>query len=53
MNRLSLLLITAWPLTVAAQDTTKVREQQLQEVIVSANTAQRRIGSVQIGAEPQ
>lgn len=51
MNRLSLLLITAWPLTVAAQDTTKVREQQLQEVIVSANTAQRRIGSVQIGAE--
>ena len=37
--------------TSAAQDSVSVREQQLQEVVVSANTAQRRIGSVQIGAE--
>ena len=37
---------------LAAQDTTQVlKGQQLQEVIVNANTAQRRIGSVQIGAE--
>ncbi len=51
MNRLSLLLSTLLPLAAAAQDTTTVRGQQLEEVIVNANSAQRRIGSVQIGAE--
>ena len=51
MNRLSILLIALLPLAADAQDTTMVREQQLQEVIVNANNAQRRIGSVQIGAE--
>jgi len=39
------------PLTAGAQDTTTVKGQQLQEVIVNANNAQRRIGAVQIGAE--
>ena len=51
MNRLSILLIALLPLTVEAQDTTTVKGQQLEEVIVNANNAQRRIGSVQIGAE--
>ena len=51
MNRLSILLIALLPLTADAQDTTTVKGQQLQEVIVNANNAQRRIGSVQIGAE--
>lgn len=51
MNRLSILLIALFPLVADAQDTTTVKEQQLQEVIVNANNAQRRIGSVQIGAE--
>ncbi len=51
MNRLSLLLLALLPLVAAAQDTTTIKGQQLQEVIVNANNAQRRIGSVQIGAE--
>ena len=51
MNRLSILLIALLPLAAEAQDTTTVKGQQLQEVIVNANNAQRRIGSVQIGAE--
>ena len=33
------------------QDTTKIKEQKLQEVIVSAQTAKRRINEVQIGSE--
>lgn len=38
--------------TVSAQtDTTQMRERELQEVIVNANSAQRRLSSVQIGAE--
>ena len=32
-------------------DTTKVKEQRLKEVVVSANTAQRRIAGLQIGSE--
>jgi len=51
MNRLKILLLALMPLTAGAQDTTTVKGQQLQEVIVNANNAQRRIGSVQIGAE--
>ena len=51
MNRFSLLLTALLPLAAEAQDTTTVKGQQLQEVIVNANNAQRRIGSVQIGAE--
>ena len=51
MNRLSILLIALLPMAAAAQDTTTVKGQQLQEVIVNANNAQRRIGAVQIGAE--
>ncbi len=51
MNRLSILLFALLPIVAAAQDTTTIKGQQLQEVIVNANNAQRRIGSVQIGAE--
>ncbi len=51
MNRLSLLLLALLPIVAVAQDTTTIKGQQLQEVIVNANNAQRRIGSVQIGAE--
>ena len=51
MNRLYLLLIAAWPAVAMAQDTTRIREQQIDEVVVNANSAQRRVGSVQIGAE--
>ena len=32
-------------------DTTKVKEQRLKEVVVSANTAQRRNAGLQIGSE--
>lgn len=35
----------------AAQDSLGVREQNLDEVVVSAQTARRRLGNVQIGAE--
>ena len=48
---IGLMLLTMTSLTVAAQDTARIREQQLQEVIVNANSAQRRLGTVQIGAE--
>ena len=51
MKRLSILLIALLPMAAAAQDTTTVKGEQLQEVIVNANNAQRRLGSVQIGAE--
>ena len=54
MNRLSLLLLTLLTLSqaaVAQQDSTKMKEQQLDEVVVNANTAKRRVGAVQIGAE--
>ena len=36
---------------VAQTDTSTVKGEQLEEVIVNANNAQRRLGSVQIGAE--
>ena len=47
------ILTGCLPLTVAAQpdDTLKVKEQRLKEVVVNANTAKRRIGALQIGAE--
>ena len=48
---IGLMLLTMAALTIAAQDTARIREQQLQEVIVNANSAQRRLGTVQIGAE--
>ncbi len=52
MNKLCLLLLTLQLSAVAvAQDTTRIKEQQIDEVVVNANSAQRRIGSVQIGAE--
>ncbi len=51
MKRLSILLIALLPMAAAAQDTTTVKGEQLQEVIVNANNAQRRLSSVQIGAE--
>ncbi len=46
-----LLTILLPTMTVAQTDTTRLREQQLQEVIVNANNAKRRVSSVQIGAE--
>ncbi len=50
--RHTLMLTVLLPVMAAAQtDTTKEREQQLEEVVVNANNAQRRVGSVQIGAE--
>ena len=51
MNRLSILLLPLLSVGANAQDTTTVSGQQLQEVIVNANNAQRRLGAVQIGAE--
>ncbi len=51
MNRLSILLLAFLPIKSVAQDTVTIKGQQLQEVIVNANNAQRRVGSVQIGAE--
>ena len=51
MNRINLLLMALLPMTAAAQDTTAIKEQQLQEVIVNANSAKRRVAGVQIGAE--
>lgn len=51
MKKIAFPLLALLALTAAAQDTTKIREQQLQEVIVNANNAQRRLGAVQIGAE--
>ena len=51
MRRIHLLWLALTPMLAVAQDTTKIKEQQLEEVIINANTAQRRINSVQIGAE--
>lgn len=51
MKRIRLLWLALIPMLGAAQDTTKIKEQQLEEVIINANSAQRRINSVQIGAE--
>jgi len=49
MSIVSLLLTTL--LSTAASDTTVTREQRLQEVVVSANSAERRLTGTQIGAE--
>ena len=46
----SCLLLTTL-LATAASDTTVTREQRLEEVVVSSNTAERRISNAQIGAE--
>ena len=52
MKKTSLLWTVLMSVTVSAQtDTTQMRERELQEVIVNANSAQRRLSSVQIGAE--
>lgn len=52
MERICLLLTVLFPMLVMAQtDTTSVREKELQEVVISANNAQQRLKSVQIGAE--
>lgn len=44
-------LLLSTLLTTAASDTTVTREQRLDEVVVSANTAERRLSGTQIGAE--
>ena len=36
---------------VAQTDTTTVKGEQLEEIVVNANNAQRRLSTVQIGAE--
>ena len=46
----SCLLLTTL-LATAASDTTVTREQRLEEVVISSNTAERRISNAQIGAE--
>ena len=51
MMKTMMLALAVIPLTIAAQDSTRIKEQQLQEVVVNATTAQRRINGVQIGAE--
>lgn len=52
IRTLFMLLSAATALTAAAQpDSTRLKEQQIDEVVVRSNTAQRRIGSLQIGAE--
>ncbi|MBR1548149.1 MAG: TonB-dependent receptor [Prevotella sp.] len=51
MRKILLLVLTAMPLLLLAQDSVRIREQQLDEVVVSANSAQRRLQTVQIGAE--
>ena len=52
MNRICLLLTVLFSAHAMAQtDTTSVKEKELQEVVVSANNAQQRLKSVQIGAE--
>jgi len=45
------LLFSATLLTTAVPDTAVTREQRLQEVVVSANPAERRLSGTQIGAE--
>lgn len=51
MKRSLLSWLVFCPLFAVAQDSIRVREQQLQEVFVKARTVQRRMNSVQIGAE--
>ena len=53
MNRLNMVLVTLMTTTVAVAqtDTAMVKGEQLQEVVVNANNAQRRLNTVQIGAE--
>ena len=52
MNRLCFLLMALLPMYAIAQvDTTTVKERKLHEVVINANNAQRRIESIQIGAE--
>ena len=53
MNRLNMLLMALLTTTIAVAqtDTATVKGEQLEEVIVNANNAQRRLGAVQIGAE--
>ena len=52
MNRFRLLIMALLPIYAIAQvDTATVREQELHEVVINANNAQRRIKAVQIGAE--
>ena len=52
MNRLYLLIISLLPMSAVAQvDTATIKEQKLHEVVINANNAQRRIETVQIGAE--
>ena len=53
MNRLSMLLMALLTaaFAVAQTDTTTVKGEQLEEIIVNANNAQRRLNTVQIGAE--
>lgn len=53
MNKLDVLLVALMTTTVtfAQTDTAMVKGEQLQEVVVSANNAQRRLSTVQIGAE--
>ncbi|MBR3433381.1 MAG: TonB-dependent receptor [Bacteroidaceae bacterium] len=52
MIRLCLLIMALLPTYAIAQvDTTAVKEQELQEVSVNANSVQQRIKAVQIGAE--
>ena len=53
MNRLNMLLVALLTTTfaVAQTDTTTVKGEQLEEIVVNANNAQRRLSTVQIGAE--
>ena len=53
MNRLNMLLVALMTTTVvvAQTDTTTVKGEQLDEIVVNANNAQRRLSTVQIGAE--
>ena len=51
MKTFFMLALALLPTAASAQDTTQVKEQKLDEVIVNANSAKRRVGSVQIGSE--
>ena len=53
MNRLTMtwLAVLTAAVAVAQSDTATVKGEQLQEVFVNANNAQRRLNTVQIGAE--
>ena len=51
-RKLSLLLVLLTiSFRVSAQDTLGVKEQKLEEVIISAQSAKRRVRNMQIGAE--